>query len=135
MLSNKLNVNGSEIRLDESSVLPNMTVVPPAVELASTKEAAPGATFVLAAGAVTVKVGPVTDRPKTVTVIGPVDALYGTSTSMRVRDASAILTGIPLKSTPRLSMCESNSLPTSATRVPGGPLKGETLKICGGRPE
>src|SRR6266699_1958532 len=97
MLSNKLNVNGSEIRLDESSVLPNMTVVPPAVELASTKAAPPGAMFVLAASAVTVNVGPLTDWPKTVTVIGPVDAPYGTSTSMRVRDASAILTGIPLK--------------------------------------
>src|SRR5437867_8842288 len=134
MLSNKLNVNGSEMTLDESSVSPNVSAVPPAVGLASTNGAPPGAKFALAAGTVTVNVGPLTLWPRTVTVIGPVDAPYGTSASMRLRAAPAILAGVPLKRTARFSTRESNSLPCIATRVPGGPLSGETLEIWGGRP-
>ena len=93
------------------------------------------ARFVLAGAAVTLNTGPVTLWPATVTVMEPVVALNGTRTVKLERLALTTVPLAPLNRTVTSEIRELNSAPVMVTGVDGGPLRGETLLICGGNAE
>src|SRR5262245_51395318 len=96
MSRNKLNVNGRTDDATASSLFVNVKSTPPLALLASMKLNAGAATFVLAAVAVTLKIGPDVEFPKTETVIGPVDAPKGTRTVNATEVAVRTRPGTPL---------------------------------------
>ncbi len=132
MSRNKVKLKGKTADATASSSLVKTRFAPPAVTLASMKLNVGVARLTLAEGAVAVKTGPVTDFPKTETVIGPVVMPKG-ATVVIVFDVALITrAGIPLNWTATFCKCESKFCPPITTKVAGAPINGVTLVITGG---
>src|SRR5262245_40561479 len=131
MSRNNAKLNGRETDVTASSSFAKTRFAPPAATLASMKLNAGVAMLVVGAAAVTVKTGPVTDFPKTETVIGPVVTPNGATVLIVFDVALMTRAGIPLNWTATFCKWESKFCPSMTTKVASGPISGVTLVITG----